>query len=164
MSIELISSRTDVDYQVIEEFLSEYNEAQSEIENLLISLENNPSDDDLLNNLFRKVHSIKGNSHFLGMHLMTDFVHSLETLLDKLRKGDVIYNPLLGDVILKAVDQIGCYVDNTRINNKKGNPEINFHAESTTKNFRQNIYSDILWLISSTMMSSVRKTWFCLRK
>ena len=118
MSVGFISPGYNFDHQFFEEFLAEFNDTQSEIENLLIALENTPSDNNLLNNLFRKVHNIKGNSHFLGLQVMTDFIHSLETLLEKLRNGDLVYNRQLGDVILNAVDQIGSLVHTTRISNK----------------------------------------------
>jgi len=155
MSVELISHNNNYDFQVIDEFLSEYSEAQSEIENLLIALENNPNEPDLLNDLFRKIHSIKGNSHFLGLHVMTDFIHSLETVLDKLRNGELAYSKSLGDVILKAIDQIGNYVHSAK-NSKTTNVQLDnilqgdlkrvpgAEITSVSDKHEQDIYTDIL--------------------
>lgn len=100
------SSNPSIDKHVLEEFQSDYNYAHSEIESLLLALEQTPNDTQLLNKLFREVHSIKGNSHFLGFQEMTDFLHALETVLEKLRNGDLFYNHSIGDIVLKAVDQI----------------------------------------------------------
>jgi len=113
----LQSNMTDsIENNILEEFLSEYNSSHSEIENLLLSLENNPNDRELLNDLFRQVHNIKGNSHVLGLNVLTDFVHALETVLDKLRKNELTYNKILGDVVLRAIDQIGNLFNSTKQN------------------------------------------------
>jgi len=79
-----------------------------------LSLEANPKDIDLLNKLFREVHSIKGNSHFLGFHDMTDFLHALETVLEKLRMGELYFNNAIGDIVLKAIDQISGFIDDAK--------------------------------------------------
>lgn len=92
---------------VLDEFAEEYSEAHDEIERLLLNLDHNPNDADLLNSLFRQVHTIKGNSHFLGFDTISDFLHSLESVLDKIRKGDLVYDKYLGEVILLCVDYIG---------------------------------------------------------
>lgn len=103
-----------IEPHVIDEFVAEYNEAHAEIETLLLALENNPDDDGLLNDLFRKVHSIKGNAHFLGLELIADFVHALENILDKMRKHDLLFDKLLGDVVLQSIDHVGSLCVNAR--------------------------------------------------
>jgi len=103
-----------IDSHVIEEFVAEYNDAHTEIESLLLALENNPNDDGLLNDLFRKVHNIKGNAHLVGLDLIADFVHALENILDKMRKHVLMFDKLLGDVVLQSVDHIGYLCANAR--------------------------------------------------
>lgn len=103
-----------IESRVIDEFVAEYNEAHNEIETLLLALENNPNDDSLLNDLFRKVHSIKGNSHFLGLDIIADFIHALENILDKMRKHDLLFDKLLGDVVLQTIDHVGFLCNNLR--------------------------------------------------
>ena len=104
----------NIDNHIVEEFIIEYNDAHSEIESLLLVLENNPDDSELLNKLFRQVHSIKGNSHFLGLDLIANFVHALETVLDKVRKREMTFDKLLSDVVLQVVDHIGYLCNNAR--------------------------------------------------
>ncbi len=96
-----------IEDHVIEEFVAEYNDAHLEIESLLLALENTPSNEGLLNDLFRKVHSIKGNAHFLGFDVLANFVHALENVLDNLRKHKLTFDKSLGDVVLQSVDHIG---------------------------------------------------------
>ena len=103
-----------LDRHVLEEFLSDYNDSQHKIESLLLSLEASPTDINLLNKLFREVHSIKGNSHFLGFQDMTNFLHALETVLEKLRIGELVFNHSIGDIVLKAIDQISAFVDDAK--------------------------------------------------
>ncbi|WP_455201044.1 HD domain-containing phosphohydrolase [Kaarinaea lacus] len=103
-----------IESRVINEFVAEYNEAHAEIETLLLTLENNPNDEDLLNDLFRKVHSIKGNAHFMGLDVIADFVHALENILDKMRKHDLLFDKLLGDVVLHTIDHVGFLCNNLR--------------------------------------------------
>lgn len=112
------SSNEPIDSHVLEEFISDYRFAHSEIENLLISLESNPADNNLLNKLFREVHSIKGNSHFLGFHEMTEFLHALETVLEKLRSGELFFNSAIGDIVLKSIDQIAGFINDAKNNQR----------------------------------------------
>lgn len=118
MSESVNSSNDPIDSLVLDEFISDYRFAHSVIENLLISLESSPADSNLLNKLFREVHSIKGNSHFLGFREMTDFLHALETVLDKLRSGELFFNSAIGDIVLKAIDQIADFIDDAKSNQR----------------------------------------------
>ncbi|MGD8560259.1 MAG: Hpt domain-containing protein [Gammaproteobacteria bacterium] len=96
-----------IDAHVIEELVAEYTDVHAELEVLIAKLQNNPADTNALNSLFRQVHTIKGNSHFLGLEIISDFVHSLENVLDRLRKRDLLYEKILGEVILTCMDYIG---------------------------------------------------------
>lgn len=156
MSVQTITLGDRPNINFIEEFLSDYCEAQAEIENALLSLENNPDNSELLNHLFRNVHSIKGNSHFLGLHVMTDLIHSLEAVLQKLRNRDISYSSALGDTVLKVVDQIGNLVRCAQ-SNQQSNLELVQAIQEDLKNFtteydatatdnsdKYNPYSDVL--------------------
>ena len=96
-----------LDPHIIEEFVAEYSESHNDIESLLLKLENNPDDDNLLNELFRKVHNIKGNVQLIGLVLIANFVHSLENILHRLRKRNLSFDKTMGDTVLRAVDHIG---------------------------------------------------------
>jgi HD-GYP domain-containing protein (c-di-GMP phosphodiesterase class II) len=105
----------DIETNVIEEFVAEYEEAHAEIEMLVLKLQNQPTDTNLLNNLFRQVHTIKGNSHFIGIELIADLVHALENVLDKVRKRDLRYEQPIGNVVLACMDYIGDLYSNVRL-------------------------------------------------
>lgn len=96
----------EIDLDSIEEFVAEFNEAHSKIENLLTSLEQNSDDTQSLNDLFRHVHTIKGNAHIIGLEEIASYVHVLENILDKLRKKTLQFNRQLGDIVLASLDVV----------------------------------------------------------
>lgn len=76
------------------------------IEAGLIALEQAPRDSDLLNAVFRDLHTVKGSGAMFGFTDLAMFVHEFETAFDRLRRGEAEVN---GDIIaisLKACDQI----------------------------------------------------------
>jgi len=72
----------------------------------LIELENRPDDTELLNEVFRSFHTIKGTAGFLGLDKLTKVTHRCEDILNKLRKSEVLLNTELMDGILAAYDKI----------------------------------------------------------
>lgn len=105
----------DIEANVIEEFAAEYKDAHGEIEVLLLKLQNQPDATNLRNELFRQVHTIKDNSHFIGIELIADLVHALENVLDKVRKHDLRYEQAIGEVVLACIDYIGDLYDSVRL-------------------------------------------------
>ena len=90
-------------YQV---FFEESAELLEEMERLLLELDvAEPAMDDL-NAIFRTAHSIKGGSATFGFNEITETTHILESLLDKLRNGELQLLREMVDVFLKSVDVI----------------------------------------------------------
>lgn len=105
------------------EFLSE---AQEIVENLnrdILQLDDNikrkKKDPDLINNIFRSAHSLKGISGMFGVKKMADVAHDLENLLDGLRMGKVTISPDVIDVLFEAVE-----VFNRLIAESGGGPKV----------------------------------------
>ena len=91
------------DSSLIQDFLTEVKEHLASIENDLLRLEHAKDDPDLLNRVFRAVHTIKGGSGFLpGMDAIADLAHACEDLLARLRDGSLVTDTLIVDVLLKA--------------------------------------------------------------
>jgi two-component system chemotaxis sensor kinase CheA len=90
-------------YQV---FFEEAAEHLSNMERLLLGLDvANPSMDDL-NAIFRAAHSIKGGAGTFGFNDMIEVTHVLETLLDKLRKEEIVLTNEMVNAFLEAGDAI----------------------------------------------------------
>ena len=92
--------------EIVDSFLVESNEILENLNNDLVELEKSPSDNELLNKIFRAFHTIKGTSGFLGLERLTKVTHRCEDILNKLRKNEVSLNSDLMDVILMAYDKI----------------------------------------------------------
>ncbi len=97
--------------EILESFLVETREILEKLDVDLMELENRPDDKDLLNEIFRSFHTIKGTSGFLGLEKLQKVTHRCEDLLNKLRKGEISLNEEIMDAILLAYDTIKALVD-----------------------------------------------------
>ena len=68
-------------------------------------------DKELFNAVFRSIHTIKGSAGGFGFDNMSEFSHHLETLLDKLRNGEVSIDGEITDLLLRGVDVLFEMVD-----------------------------------------------------
>lgn len=92
--------------EIVESFLIETKEILEKLDFDLLELEKKPDDADLLNQIFRSFHTIKGTSGFLGLEKLPQVTHKCEDILNKLRKGEIKLNPGLMDGIILAYDAI----------------------------------------------------------
>lgn len=77
------------DPEILKGFLFEATESLEEADNLLLQLEDRPEDLEMINAIFRPIHSLKGNSAFFGLDYITNLSHEMETLLDLMRKSEL---------------------------------------------------------------------------
>jgi two-component system chemotaxis sensor kinase CheA len=94
------------DNQMKQAFLEEAGELLPELENALLELEEDPSDSDLINRVFRALHTIKGSGAMFGFEDIAEFTHEVETVYDKVRNGELTVNKEILDLSLTAKDQI----------------------------------------------------------
>ena len=92
-------------------FISEAGEQTEAIETLLLELEEQPDNRELLDNLFRCAHTVKGSAGIFGLNKVVEFTHHVETLLDKCREGELALTPELSTLLLECNDQIKFLVD-----------------------------------------------------
>lgn len=88
-------------YQV---FFEETDEHLSSMESLLVGLNLRAPDAEDVNAIFRAAHSIKGSSGTFGFDDMMAVTHVLETLLDRVRRGETRFSPAMVDACLVACD------------------------------------------------------------
>ncbi len=96
---------------LISDFCEEAWESLQASENLLIELENNPTSKDLINELFRAVHTVKGGSRLIEVKKIEILSHELETVLDNVRSDKLILNARLIDISLECIKRIGIITD-----------------------------------------------------
>ncbi len=85
-------------------FLAEVDELIQRVEEALVDLERAPDDQDLLQEIFRAAHTIKGSSATIGHTRMAALTHTMETRLDDVRKGVAPVTPVLIEALLNALD------------------------------------------------------------
>ena len=99
-------------YQV---FFDEAEELLAEMERLLLGVDvESPSEEDL-NAIFRTAHSVKGGASTFGVTDMTEVTHVLETLLDRIRKGEMALTSTHVDAFLAAKDILKMQLDGHRL-------------------------------------------------
>ncbi len=92
--------------EIVKEFLVESHENLNQLDRDLVALEKDPGSPELLGNIFRTIHTIKGVSGFLGFQRLGAVTHSGENLLSKLREQKLILNAEITSGLLAMVDAV----------------------------------------------------------
>ncbi len=102
------------DMEILMDFVSEAQDNLDTIEVNLIELEQDPTNKDIINDIFRPFHTIKGVSGFLSLTKINKLSHTTENLLDSARSGDFLINDIATDAILEAVDTLKKLIERVR--------------------------------------------------
>lgn len=107
------------DPELVAEFVTESTESLADIEGQLLEIESGGADinDDLVNTVFRGVHSIKGVAGFLGLTNINRLAHSLEDVLNRVRTRDLVPTSEIVDALLRAADQLSSLVASPETSN-----------------------------------------------
>jgi len=97
---------SDVDRVLLKDFLVESMDGLATLEPKFVELEANPGSTAILNEIFRPVHSLKGNCAFFNLSKTNQFSHKMENLLDELRKGKRTTTPEIVSLLLSGVDHL----------------------------------------------------------
>jgi len=95
-----------VDDELMREFLTESSENLNQLDQDFVALEKNPGDRARLAGIFRCVHTIKGTSGFLGLSKLEALTHVGESLLARLRDGDLALDSSMATALLALVDAV----------------------------------------------------------
>lgn len=93
-------------FEALQTFMAEARGLLEEMELGLLSLEQQPDDKEAINAVFRAAHTIKGSAGLFGLDDIVGFTHHAETLLDKIRDGEVHLNSELVGLFLQCRDHI----------------------------------------------------------
>lgn len=91
---------------LLTEFLTETVESLDNLDVEIVQLEQNPNDPELLGNIFRLVHTIKGTCGFIGLSRLESVAHAGENVLGNFREGIQEVTPEAVSLILAALDRI----------------------------------------------------------
>ena len=92
--------------EILSDFLAESSEMLEALDQHFVKLEAEPTNAELLNEIFRCMHSMKGSAGFLGFTHLVEVAHQGESLLNKVRQGEIGVSPFIIDIILEAVDAV----------------------------------------------------------
>ncbi|MSU21792.1 MAG: chemotaxis protein CheA [Pedosphaera sp.] len=105
-----LSLNIEGDGELLREFCNESHEHLQNIEQGVLKLEENPTDADTLNSIFRAFHTFKGGSGFLNLRPINKLAHELESLLDLARQHKLSIDSDIIDIILKGGDTLTQFV------------------------------------------------------
>ncbi len=96
----------DADAELIGEFIAEGTDLIENAEEALLNLETNPDDMESVGTVFRAFHTVKGTAAFLELSLISELGHHAESLLSRVRDGEIRYSGGYADLSLRALDMI----------------------------------------------------------
>lgn len=123
----------DIQKAVLETFHSETQELLTELESALLELEESPEDHELIDRVFRALHTIKGNGGMFGFEGISRFTHDMENIYELVRGGSLKINKQIIDLTLSARDIIA-----EMIKDPEGEDLVlNQNADRILRNFEQ---------------------------
>ncbi len=106
---------------LIPDFVAESSEHLNNIENDILSFEQQLKagefDSDLINNIFRAIHSIKGGASFIELHNIEKLSHKMEDILDLIRNRKINMTSSISNALLKSIDRLKELLDNVEESN-----------------------------------------------
>ncbi len=99
--------------EIIDEFVAESGELMDNVIQDIVTIEKN-QDEEMINGIFRAVHTIKGTSSFLGFNTLSELAHKAEDVLGLMRKGEMKTDQETADILLEAFDLIKMMIDDIR--------------------------------------------------
>ena len=97
--------------QYLDIFIEESREHLQHMNDSLLELENDPKQKDLLNEIFRVAHTIKGMSGTMGFTNIATLTHEMENLLDALRNGEAEPTSQIIDILFRCFDSLDEYIN-----------------------------------------------------
>jgi two-component system, chemotaxis family, sensor kinase CheA len=115
--------------EIVEEFLTESTELMENVIQDMVKIEEN-QDEEVVNSIFRAVHTIKGTSSFLGFGILSGLAHKAEDVLGLIRKGEMAPDKEVTDVLLDSCDLMKQLLDDIREEGAEGSRETKAVIES----------------------------------
>lgn len=97
--------------EILAQFILEARECLETIGQRLLQIERDPTHLELLNDLFRSVHTLKGNCGMFEFGALERVVHAGEDVLDRVRAGKLPYTSAMADLLLAAMDHSAEMID-----------------------------------------------------
>jgi len=153
----------DIDQELLAEFLEEAIEGIDGASNLFIQLEQNPDDMEIIQAIFRPIHSTKGNSAFFNLIYTKKLTHSLENVLDLLRKEAMGVSQTIINALLEGTDEVKRMLERVKSGDKEVSDESLFNELlarlenlfKTEKENESNLWNYLLDILENSEQSEV---------
>ncbi len=99
--------------EIIDEFIVESGELMDNVIQDIVVIEQS-QDEEVVNSIFRAVHTIKGTSSFLGFNTLSQLAHKAEDVLGVIRKGEMATDQAVADILLESFDLMKAMIDDIR--------------------------------------------------
>jgi two-component system chemotaxis sensor kinase CheA len=96
-------------------YTEEATELIGHMEETLLQMEARPEDENLIQQVFRDMHTLKGNSAMLGFRLVADFTHHLESIYDSIRTKELKLSKEIIDTTLNCLDHLSHLINSDHV-------------------------------------------------
>jgi two-component system chemotaxis sensor kinase CheA len=110
------------DVSLVLDFIAETGEHIESAEAGLLDLESKPDDNEVLSQIFRAFHTIKGMAGFLNLPDIGSLAHSAENVLDLARKGELLLAGANTDIVFESIDMLKKMASGLKESIKAGKP------------------------------------------
>lgn len=117
---EFSGSEFASDPEMMNDFLSNADDLMENLDTQILALEQNPTSKNVIEEIFRAAHTLKGAAGMFGFKALERVMHRLENYFDLVRKGKAVANPDTIDVVFQAMDVMGKLLDGVRNNRPSG--------------------------------------------
>lgn len=90
----------------LQTFVVECKELLEQMEESLLVIEQDPTNPDIINAIFRAAHTIKGSAGLFGLEFIVEFTHTAESVLDRARSGEIVINANLTALFIAVHDHL----------------------------------------------------------
>lgn len=131
----------------LQTFLVESRELLENMESSLLQTEHQAPDAETINAIFRAAHTIKGSAGLFGLDAIVKFTHVAESVLDKVRNGEIQLDSDLASLFLESCDQISALVGNVETGNDAVDPALDAKGAALIE--RLNVYLGVAPVVAS---------------
>lgn len=122
----------------LQTFIIESRDLLQQMEDALLQIEQSPEDSDLINAIFRAAHTIKGSAGLFGLDHVVSFTHVAESVLDRVRDGELKIDSALAALFLESCDFIGLLVDHIADGHAPGE-HVRQHGEALLARLKEHL-------------------------
>lgn len=124
---------------LVQTFLEEAQEIFEEMERILLELEENPENHQLVNQLFREIHTLKGSAGLVGLSNVSQVAHLFEEVLDKVRSQELLVEKSMVTILLSAHDLLKAMVDRVENPSREIDPEQQQQIQSLLEDYLEKV-------------------------